>query len=33
MYDIFVRTINTIETSCPDMNIVFNKMDSLHLTI
>ena len=33
MHDMFVLTINTIETPCPSMNIVFNRMDSLHLTI
>ncbi|RVW64319.1 hypothetical protein CK203_047000 [Vitis vinifera] len=33
MHGMFVHTINTIETPCPGMNIVFNKMDSFHLTI
>ncbi|KAL6321740.1 hypothetical protein AAG906_031255 [Vitis piasezkii] len=33
MHGMFVHTINTIETPCPGMNIVFNKMGSLHLTI
>ena len=33
MHGMFVLTINTIETPCPGMNIVFNRMDSLHLTI
>ena len=29
----FILTINIIETPCLDMNIVFNKMSSLHLII
>ena len=33
MHDIFVLTINTIETLCLGMNIVFNNMSSLYLTI
>ena len=33
MHGMFVLTINTIETPCPSMNIVFNIIDSLHLTI
>ena len=33
MHGMFILTINTIETPCPGMNIVFNKIGSLHLTI
>ena len=33
MHGMFILTINTIETPCLGMNIVFNNMSSLHLTI